>query len=189
MPERLFFALWPPPEVRQSLLDVREQAAGRAGLGTPLARMRYTHADDLHLTLVFVGAVQPQLIACIEAAGDAVVLDEFVLGLREAICWPRQRLWVAQPAYAPGALLSLVGQLNRQLSACGFEPERRRYRAHLTLARRAPEIAPVAFQVDWTVGEFVLAASCPGHRPRYRVARRWALRAARTGLRESANGQ
>jgi 2'-5' RNA ligase len=175
MPERLFFALWPSPEVRGTLLGIREQAFRQTGLGAPSPQLRYTHPDDLHLTLVFVGEVQPGSVACVEAAGDAVVLDAFVLSLREAICWRRQRLWVAQPESVPKALLSLVDQLNLQLSACGCEPERRRYRAHLTLARKAPEIEPIAFRVDWSVRELVLAASHPSQRPRYRVVRRWPL--------------
>jgi 2'-5' RNA ligase len=177
MDERLFFALWPSSEVRQSLLEVRRQAAERATSVAPLSGLRNTHPDDLHMTLVFVGAIQSQLTACIEAAGDAVAMDAFSLVLREATCWRRQRLWVAQPLHTPIALLSLVGQLNRELSPCGIEAETRLYRPHLTLARKAPEIAPVAFRVDWTISEFVLAASCRSQRPRYRVIRHWPLRA------------
>ena len=64
------------------------------------------------------------------------------------------------------------------LADCGFEPERRPYAAHVTLARKA---RPLRFQelqrpLSWLVGDFVLVASrTGGEPPRYRVLKRWRL--------------
>ncbi|NBC47708.1 MAG: RNA 2',3'-cyclic phosphodiesterase [Gammaproteobacteria bacterium] len=136
---------------------------------------RLTHPDDLHLTLVFVGAVEPYLRACIEAAGDDIACGRFELALEQVDSWTKQRIWVAQPRQVPNALFALVSQLQQNLLVCGLEPEKRRYRPHLTLARKAPAIEPEPVELRWPVSEFVLAASGSGRRPSYRIIRRWRL--------------
>jgi 2'-5' RNA ligase len=167
--ERLFFALWPTPEVRDAL--AAEVRALPGGHGRP------HHPDDLHLTLVFVGAVADDIRPCIEAAGDGAGAGTFQLRLDEAGYWRRPRIRWCRPSVAPPELLGLVGQLEAAMRACGLEPEARPYRPHVTLARKA---APLTHRllpapVVWTVDSFVLAASGSDSPPRYRVLRRWPL--------------
>ena len=171
--ERLFFALWPEARLRDALV------AERAGLieqaGTPNRPTRLSHPLDLHLTLVFIGAVNDETLPCIGMAADDVVLTPFTLTL-DAICdWPEQALWLACPDAAPDALLHLVSQLQQNLLVCGLQPEPRRYRPHVTLARKAPSVNPCRLALTWQVGDFVLAASAPGRTPSYRIIRRWPL--------------
>jgi 2'-5' RNA ligase len=167
MVERLFFALWPTPAVRAGLIDARAQLPGAPG--------RLTHPADLHLTLVFVGAAEDPLRPCIAAAGDDVALDGFSLRLDALTGWRRPGLWVAQPSAPVDELLNLVSQLQRNLLVCGVEPEKRPFRAHVTLARKAPAIAPQVLSLDWVVSDFVLAASRSARAPAYRILRRWPL--------------
>jgi 2'-5' RNA ligase len=167
MVERLFFALWPSRALRASLVQARAALPGAPG--------RPTHPADLHLTLVFVGAAEPHLHPCIEAAGDDVVADAFELTLGRLTNWSGGGFWAAEPEQPPSALFALVNQLQQNLLVCGVEPEQRRYRPHVTLARKAPAIAPAAVAMRWPVTDFVLAASRSGQKPSYSVRRRWPL--------------
>ena len=164
--ERLFFALWPPAPVREALV------AERATL--PGAPARISHPLDLHVTLVFIGGVDAGLLPCIEAAADDVVVAPFMLALEQLCQWPKQRLWLARPVET-SPLFDLVGQLRQHLLACRLSPENRRYRPHITLARKAPPLRPRTLALSWQVRDFVLAASAPNRTPSYRILRSWPL--------------
>ena len=164
--ERLFFALWPPAPVRDALVAERATCTGEPG--------RVSHPLDLHVTLVFIGSADSGLLPCIEAAADAVALAPFWLSLDQLCNWPKQQLWLARPVETP-ALFDLVSQVQQHLLACGLQPESRRYRPHITLARKAPPIAARPLALRWQVQDFVLAASAPGRSPSYRILRRWPL--------------
>jgi 2'-5' RNA ligase len=168
--ERLFFALWPDARVRRGLLGIRD--------GLPGFRGRPTHPEDMHITLVFLGQVEPERRACVERAVAAVRGRPFELQIDQVGFWGRPRILWCGPGSVPDELQRLVGELKAVLADCGFEPERRPYAAHVTLARKA---RPVRFQelerpLSWPVGEFVLVASGRGGEPpRYRVLKRWRL--------------
>ena len=55
--QRMFFALWPESELRRSLHSLAADL--------PLRRSRPTHVADLHATLVFLGNVAEERVACI----------------------------------------------------------------------------------------------------------------------------
>ncbi len=168
--ERLFLALWPDPRVRQGLLGIRDGLSGLRG--------RPTHPDDMHITLVFLGQVGPERRACVEWVAAAVRGRAFELQIDQVGFWRRPRILWCGPGSAPEELKQLVRKLMAALADCGFEPERRPYAAHVTLARKA---RPLRFQelqrpLNWSVGEFVLVASrTGGEPPRYRVLKRWCL--------------
>ena len=168
--ERLFFALWPDSRVRRGLLGIRD--------GLPGFRGRPTHPEDMHITLVFLGGVDEQRRACVEAVADKTTAPAFDLVIDQIGFWRRPRILWCGPTETADALKSLVRNLGNGLKDCGFEPERRPYSAHITLARKA---RPVRFQelerpLSWPVGEFVLVASrTGGEPPRYRVLKRWTL--------------
>ncbi|MBK1630751.1 RNA 2',3'-cyclic phosphodiesterase [Thiohalocapsa halophila] len=166
---RLFFALWPQEHIRSALVQAR--AGGVDGA-------RPTHPQDLHMTLVFIGDVDPDLLPCIETAGDDVALAAFELTLERVETWPRQRLLAAAPHDPPPALFNLVSQLQQNLLPCGIQPEPRRYRPHVTLARKAARKDPAPVAIPWPVQDFVLArsgAAGPGNGGGYQVLRSWQL--------------
>ena len=165
--ERLFFGLWPDGALRKRLVAERERLVGKPG--------RLSHPLDLHLTLVFIGSVDDELLPCIESAAEDVVQAPFTLSLAHIRDWPRQRLWLAETDGVADALMSLVSQLQQNLLACGVPPENRRYRPHVTLARKAPPITALPLALDWPVSEFVLAGSAQGRTPSYRIHRAWPL--------------
>jgi 2'-5' RNA ligase len=173
---RLFFALWPDQAVRSALRDARDAGLGSIGQVGPQPA-RAIHPDDLHVTLVFIGDVDPALLPCIEAAAADIAAAPFELQLGRIETWRRQRLLVAVPDAPSDALFGLVGQLEHNLLACGIAPESRRYRPHVTLARRAGAVEPLGLDVRWPVQGFVLARSGSGRRGSggggYEVLRRW----------------
>jgi 2'-5' RNA ligase len=167
---RLFLALWPDEAVRRDLIQVREWLEGFNGL--PM------HPEDLHVTLVFLGAVAAQRQACVEATADAIRARPFELSVDRFGFWPRPRILWCGPGETPDALGQLVRDLQKGLEGCGFQPERRPFAAHVTLARKAREIPCPELErpVLWPVREFVLVASRPGgNPPRYEVLRSWML--------------
>ena len=64
------------------------------------------------------------------------------------------------------------------LQPCGYEPERRPYRAHVTTARKVSRPTPVT-EIDpihWSVSDFALVESVTHQEgPEYRVLKRWNL--------------
>lgn len=173
---RQFFALWPDPDTRETLVRIQQ--------GLDVAAARRVHAQDLHLTLAFLGQVAADRQDCVLAAAGAVQTPGFELRLDRVGAWPGPRVAWAGATDRPPALLALVDQLWRGLAGCGFTREARAYRPHVTLLRKCaalPEITLPA-PVSWRAAEFVLAESqAPPAVPRYRILRRWALAAPDPG--------
>jgi 2'-5' RNA ligase len=169
-PQRLFFALWPDDAVRAELRAAQEAMPRRGG--------RPVQVEDIHITLAFLGQVDPERRACMEAAAGSVRSGPFELLIDRQGYWPRPRVAWCAPAEVPEPLRDLVQRLNRALRPCGFEPERRPYSPHVTLFRdsRAVPEGPLARPVRCPCPEFVLVASGGGAGgPRYRVLARWPL--------------
>jgi 2'-5' RNA ligase len=167
---RLFFALWPDPMIRSALAQAREQPGETGG--------RLTHAEDLHITCVFLGVVDKERQACVESVADALHAQRFELQIDHFGYWPRPRILWCGSSETPRALKELVHDLQQGLAECGFEPEFRPYTAHVTLGRkvrrmRLPKLEP---PISWPVRDLCLVASRLGGKPpRYEVVRRWEL--------------
>jgi RNA 2',3'-cyclic 3'-phosphodiesterase len=172
--QRLFFALWPPVELQAKFYRLGGNLVGDR-------RGRCVRLENLHLTLAFLGSVTPELRQCFEAAADKLRAAPFTVTFTRTGCFRRNGILWAGPAVVPPALLDLVSDLNRGLSACGFEPEHRVYRAHLTLARnvrRCPEDENIA-PLEWRMDGFALVEShADDSGARYEVLRQWKLAAA-----------
>jgi 2'-5' RNA ligase len=152
---RLFFAAWPLPAVRQALAERVDRLP--AGLG------RLQRPDQWHVTLEFLGAVPAErLAAALEAGATAAASGRPCEVLFDAIeYWRRPQVLCLTARETPGALSGLVQSLRNQLQARGFEPERREYRAHLTVARKVPR-PPGELPLDplcWPVGGVALVES------------------------------
>ena len=167
--QRLFFALWPDEGTRERLamLAVDDIAGRRAS------------RDNLHVTLAFLGSVDKHLRSCAEHVASQVRAQSFTLHLDEVGYWRKPRiLWVGA-SRLPSPLVQLLSSLNDGLSRCGFKPERREYRAHVTLARKVRK--PIAHRnidpIPWPIDSFVLVESrtLPAGAS-YQVSRTWSLK-------------
>ncbi len=102
---------------------------------------RWTDVRDYHLTLKFLGDVESGDIAAIEAALREGFAREtpFALHLQGAGTFglpEAPRVLFAEPAEGSGALGRLAAAAEAALAPLGFAPEKRSFRAHLTLARK-----------------------------------------------------
>lgn len=173
--QRLFFALWPEPEVQQRLARVA-QAVLPEHVG------RAVPAQNLHCTLAFLGNVDADQRACVEAAASAVQAPAFELSMDRCGYFRRpQVLWLGCRE-TPAGLRQLVSDLNRGCTACGFPPEPRPYEVHLTIARKISRDPgrPSVIPVSWPVDRFALVQSVsePGG-VAYRPLRFWSLEKAK----------
>ncbi|WP_316369135.1 RNA 2',3'-cyclic phosphodiesterase [Candidatus Thiodiazotropha sp. CDECU1] len=169
--QRYFFALWPDEAVRDQLdLLARTSQPGEG---------RRHAADDLHMTVVFLGQIAPSQRRCMEDIADTVRVPTFQLSIDHTGYWSRPRILWASPGETPQALSQLVADLNNGLTGCGHEPEQRAYKPHVTLFRKARQVVPAQLPqpIVWQVKEFVLAASANTglSGTRYQVLRRWPL--------------
>jgi 2'-5' RNA ligase len=153
--QRLFFALWPPPELQAALAE-----RGREALGE--RRARRVAADNLHVTLAFLGEVDADARACAEAAAGRVSAAPFTLRIDRLGYWSRRGLLWAGPGSQPPELAALAADLNRALATdCGYQPDKRPFQAHVTLARKVAKLpGRMAIEpLEWPVARFVLVAS------------------------------
>lgn len=155
---RLFVGLWPPPEVHAALV------AQAGGWSWPEAARR-TRPERLHVTVHFLGEVDATRLPALRQAlalpwtGCELVLDR-------PDVWPGG-IAVLEASAVPGPLMDLHGALAERLRGVGVPVEERRYRPHVTLARKAfgartPQpFAPLA----WHAGpQYALVRSLPGGR-------------------------
>jgi 2'-5' RNA ligase len=137
---RAFIAITPPVALQQSCEEVRAVVQQHA------FPWRWVKPAQVHLTLKFLGDVAPDLMEPITQAMDRAVAGQapFTLLVQGVGCFPnlsRPRvLWMG--LHDPQqALTGLQQRLETELVPCGFAPEERPFRPHLTLAR-APHGGP-----------------------------------------------
>jgi len=168
---RLFFALWPVPEVQRALGDVANRAQRECG-------GRAVPARNIHLTLVFLGDLPRDRATVLEALASAVKGPSFAMSVDRLEYWRRNRILWAGLNACPEPLQLLVARMQDSLSGAGFRCDQRPYVPHITLlrnARRAPakNDSPT---IAWPVNGFELVESAPRERGRvYQVVRSWPL--------------
>jgi 2'-5' RNA ligase len=170
MAERLFFALWPGEALQRTLYELGRAVAPPGG--KPMA------AQNLHITLAFLGTIDDDKRNCMEKSAAAIRLPPFELRLDCAGYWPRPQVVWLGCREVPQPLAALAGQLNTAMAACGLTPESRPYSPHLTVLRKARQ-GPRQLDMDtvhWPVGDFVLVQSLTlPEGAQYQVVRRWPL--------------
>ena len=157
---RLFVALWPDTVARQALQHACDRLP-RERIG------RRVEPERLHLTLHFIGAMPPARLPALRAALDLAV-EPCTLQLDRLEAWPRGLL-VWRASVVPAALAEGHRRIGQVLSGLGLPVERRAFRPHVTLARRAaPDVPlPLLPPLDWPVHGHRLVRSSPlgGYEP------------------------
>lgn len=146
---RLFIAIELPAELKEILAKLRRDLPGA----------RWVLAEQMHLTLAFLGEKEEGSIERLCAELARIHLPPFILTLTSLGCFPnRQRPRVLWVGLAPQArLTNLVAAVQSALLLCGLPVEERPFSAHLTLARLR---FPAAREV-----EAFLASPLPGRLP------------------------
>jgi 2'-5' RNA ligase len=131
---RLFVALDLPEEIRAGLV-----AWGREALADPA--LRPVAVESLHVTLAFLGyRPEKEVERIAEVVRESVAPAPWV-ELRDPVQRPprgRARLF-ALPALSPGCEALQAGLEQRLVEAGFYEPEKRPYWPHVTVARVRPE--------------------------------------------------
>lgn len=155
---RLFFALWPDADVVAALHAWARRAHALCG-------GRIMRPDTLHLTLAFLGEVDADRIAHLQALlrdhpfeGGTLCLDRY-----GRFRGPRI-VWAGSSARVPW-LDAAQRRLWQALAAQGFTVPQEPFRPHVSLLRRAGpadlNALPVPEPVCWTPRHCVLVASTP----------------------------
>jgi len=105
------------------------------GRGIPGARP--VGAEQIHLTMRFIGEVDGGMARDIKDALSEIQTPPFSLAIRGVGHFPPRRaprvLWAG--LVPSEELLLLRNRIERRLVACGLEPEQRKFSPHITIAR------------------------------------------------------
>ncbi|GAA4018405.1 RNA 2',3'-cyclic phosphodiesterase [Sphingomonas swuensis] len=167
---RLFVALPVPESVADVLLDLMDD-------GAPL---RWQEAEQLHLTLRFVGEVERPIAEDLARALATLTFQPFEIALSGVGRFAQRRggaLWCGIAPREPVA--ALAARIERLVQACGLAAEHRAFHPHITLARwngAEPLLGPFLERhgglrsAPWTVDRFNLVESRLGrHGPFYKT--------------------
>jgi len=171
---RLFFALYPDPDTRRAIHALTGAVTGRDGRRVP--------ADNIHLTLAFLGHLEPAAVDCVCAGADRLSGSGFELALDTLGHWQRPQVAWLGASRVPDALRALAAGLAAVQAGCGLAADEREYSPHVTLLRKARRPLPatgLALTVAWRADSFVLMDSVSGAGGvSYTVRREWPLTTA-----------
>jgi len=165
MAKRLFLAICPPMSVTQTI---------ERSIKLPID-CRPVAAENYHVTLVFLGLVEPgvQLEICRSMA--QVTSPPFTVQFRQITHWKKPKVLCLTDSKANGALLNVVTQIKKSVEKLGVSVERRPFQAHLTVAKGVlrPHVDSVS-RISWPVESFCLLESISvSSGVRYAIIQRW----------------
>jgi 2'-5' RNA ligase len=139
---RVFLAIELSSDVRKKLSELQQQ------LRKTLPPINWVRPESIHLTLKFLGFVDPsiisQLLSVLKPIGKkqhVFSIDVHGLGVFPQVKHPRI-FWIGLTGNTQ-ALQELVLEIEAALEPLGFPPEEKAYHPHLTLARIKRENATV----------------------------------------------
>jgi 2'-5' RNA ligase len=181
---RVFFALVPPSAISAALAELGRERARRLH-GRPVP------AENIHLTLAFVGAWPRTRLDALLAAGGALNADAMRVMLDRQGGFRRSGVaWVA-PSSAPVALGMLANSLAGNLRANGVSYDDKPFHAHLTIARkcRGPFLQGAIGPYVWDIDAVALVASdTRADGARYTILATWPLARRDESAREHVAG-
>lgn len=127
---RLFIAINLTSEIKDYLMAAIQELKKEAFKGN------FTHRENLHLTLVFLGELSEEKTGIIEPAMNQIIGEPFLLSLSGFGKFKRNSgdiYWAGVDKSE--ALILIQKQLIGELEKAGFSLENREYAPHLTLGR------------------------------------------------------
>jgi len=155
--KRLFIAVGIPAEIIARLSEVQEKLkkfAPEAGWVKP---------DNVHLTLKFLGYVDERKLLEImnELSRDMSAYKRPSIEMKGCGFFPNgRRPSVFWAGVTSESLQELQGEVEKRMTLLGFEPEKREYHPHLTLARlkdtnvKEPLVEAAAKYKDFEFGQY-----------------------------------
>jgi len=178
---RLFFALWPDEETRQTLVRLNQSLQRNQFAQTNA--FKWMEAQNLHVTLVFLGHVEAVTGLLLEqrVAGIASA-KPFELIFNQLSYWSTPKVLCLTCRETAQALTDLVRDINTAAADCGLQTDKKPYIPHITLARHARNMPDITFEpIVWRPEAFCLVESCSGpNGVYYKVIQQWPL--IKTGI-------
>ncbi len=131
---RTFIAVPLPQECHRVLQQAQDK------LRSAEAEVRWVSVPGIHLTLKFLGEIDPGMVPKLKAALEqaSAAHKPFSLVLRSLGCFPNLHaprvVWFGVEG-AVGELTALQKSIEEACVSLGFDPEERPFRPHLTLGR------------------------------------------------------
>jgi 2'-5' RNA ligase len=156
---RLFLAIELPAVVKDALADIAHP---------PLADLKWTATEQLHITMKFLGEVpDDQVPALVEAMRRVPKPGELPLQIAGVVMFPPRgpiRIVGAEVADDTGGLAKLAADLEDAAATLRFPREKRPFHAHVTLARarqpiRRDRVMVTIPELPFVASEFVLMQS------------------------------
>jgi 2'-5' RNA ligase len=151
--------------------------------------VRWSAPESWHITLQFLGSTTPQQYECVTAHLRELHHAPIEIQLGAIDTFPRAGVLFTDVRVTP-ELLTLQQSVTVATASCGFVPEARLYRPHITLARRKGksgdrEFRNLKLQIDppphfssFTADGFILYESVPTPEgSRYEIRERFPLHA------------
>jgi RNA 2',3'-cyclic 3'-phosphodiesterase len=143
------------------------------------------NADNLHITLVFLGSTSAERRSCIEEALAGIVLPGFSLQLDRLGYWRRPQVVWAGSGSVPAPLTTLVDLMTKAAARCGCKLDARPFQPHLTLfrkVRKPPRDLTVMTPIPWPADSFAMVESITAASGVcYKVVRTWTLTSGAAG--------
>ena len=136
---RLFIGVELPSETRKAIAGAAEACRKRVAGAAPRASVRWVESGNLHVTLWFLGEVRDEAATHLrEVLSEPFRTPAFRMSLQGFGTYPPKGsprvIWIGI-AEGREPLVEVYRELGERLPALGFEPEKRAYSPHLTLAR------------------------------------------------------
>ena len=140
---RLFVAIRPPQDVRDTLIDLMDG----------LRDARWVDEEQLHLTIRFIGEVDRHQAEDLAAALGWVRHQRFEIGLSGVGSFVRRGKGTIWAGVAPQSeLKALHKKVDQACLRAGVEPDTRAYHPHITLARVSAGSGPLDAFLEQAAG-------------------------------------
>ena len=150
--KRLFLALWPDQKVRGQL----KQITGKLDS----SKLKRVKSENIHTTLVFIGLVEDPMVSIIKQQVSGISVKPFTVVFDELQYWRKPKVLCLTSSCPPTQIMQLAEALTHSISNCGIELDKRAYRPHVTLARKADKKPALDFTpVTWRADSFCLVQS------------------------------
>ena len=169
---KLFFAIWPDADTRKHLHAMQAKLL-------PLIGGRGTAPDTFHITMCFLGDVDPARLNILTAIGSEIDGKAFEMQINKVSCFEKAKVGWAGSTQTSRPLMELQAAIQNEVNAEGFDADPRAFRPHITLVRHLPQPFETMSTQDirWPVSGFSLVASLPdGDDGRYELLKTWPLR-------------
>ena len=139
---------------------------------------RKVSQQQWHITLAFLGNVTGDTYECVQQQAEQVSGQSFDLRLDTVGHWSRPKVAWLGCSDTPKEMQSLASVLNSELKQCGYEPEYKDFKPHMTLMRKVSRM-PKPFQfepIQWHLNQFVLVESQVDNKgSSYKIINQWDL--------------